>query len=72
MAHRGSVMGERGQSTVLDSFILFACLAKQITRPVLGELYLALKHPWPSFYHPKQHQMLVGEASYQAHLLGKA
>jgi len=55
MAYRGPVMGERRQSSVLDSFILFAGLAKQITRRVLGELYLSLKHPWPSFYHPKQH-----------------
>lgn len=55
MATRGSVTGERGQSTVLDNFNLFACLAKQMTRPVLGELYLSLKHPWPSFYHPKEH-----------------
>lgn len=55
MAPRGPVIGERGQSTILDSFILFACFAKQITRPVLGELYLSLKHPWPLFYHPEQH-----------------
>lgn len=55
MAPRGPVTGERGQSTVLDSFILFVCLAEQITRPVLGELNLSLKHPWPLFYHSKQH-----------------
>lgn len=63
--------GERPE-IVLDSFTLFPCLAKQITRPALGELYPSLKHRCPSFYHPKYHYALSGGVSYQAHLLGKA